>query len=70
VRRRTLEAGINATGKKSYILDCKKNWEKVLFSDESHFFRSGKHSRFVRIMKGEQVSLTHFHDVIKHLKIY
>ena len=43
-----------------------EDWKKVLFSDESHFFVQGKHSQFVRISKGEQLSLAHFNEVVKH----
>jgi len=38
----------------------------VLFSDESHFFVQGKHSRFVRIRKGEQLSPADFTEVVKY----
>ena len=37
----------------------------MLFSDESNFFVQGKHSRFVRIRKGEQLSPAHFNEVRK-----
>jgi len=49
---------------KNWILE---HWKKVLLSDsdESDFFVQGKHSRFVRIRKGEQLSPAHFDDVCK-----
>jgi len=40
--------------------------EKVMFSDESHFFVQDKHSRFVRIRNGEQLSLVHLNELVKH----
>jgi len=43
------------TGKnmKNYIVE---NWKRMLLSNESDVFIQGKHSRFVRIRKGEQLS--------------
>ena len=43
-----------------------EDWKKVLFSDESHFFVQGMHSRLVRISKGEQLSPAHFSEVVKY----
>jgi len=37
----------------------------VLFTDEIVFFVQGKHSRFVRIRKGEQLSPARFNEVCK-----
>jgi len=37
----------------------------VLLLDESYFFVQVKHSRFVRIGKGEQLSPAHFNEVCK-----
>jgi len=37
----------------------------VLLSDEHDFFVQGKHSRFVRIRKGERLSPAHFNKVCK-----
>jgi len=37
----------------------------VLFSGEIDFFIQGRHSRFVRIRKGEQLSSAHFNEVCK-----
>ena len=40
----------------------------MLFSDESLFFVQGKHSRFIRIRKDEQLSPTHCSEVVKDPK--
>jgi len=58
---------------KNYNVQKNNYWavedrEKVLFSDESHFFVQGKHSRFVRIRKGEQLSPAHFNELVKDLQ--
>ena len=37
----------------------------MLFPDESHCFVQVKHSRFVRIRKGERLSPTHFNGIVK-----
>jgi len=42
-----------------------EDWQKVLF--QMNFFVHGKHSRFVRIRKGEQLNHAHFNKVAKHL---
>ena len=42
-----------------------EDWKKVLFTNESHFFVQGKHSQFVRIIKGERLSLAHFNEAVK-----
>jgi len=48
------------------ILDCRKP-EKVLFSDESHFFFQGN-SRFYRIRNREQLSSAHCNELVKEAK--
>jgi len=52
------------TGKniKNYIVENRK---RVLLSNESDVVVQGKHSRFVRIRKGEQLSPAHFNEVGK-----
>jgi len=53
---------------KKHWTDCRRP-KKVLFSDESYFFVQGKHSRFFRIRKGEQLSPAHFNEVVKDPQI-
>jgi len=57
---------------KRKITVCKINkyWtvedrEKVLFSDESHFFIQGTHSRFVRIRNGEQLNPVYSNELVE-----
>ena len=40
--------------------------KKVLFSDETHFFVQGRHSKYVRISEGEKLSPMHFNQAVKH----
>jgi len=53
---------LNGQKHKEWIVE---NWKKVLVSDEIDFFVQGKHSRFVRIRKGEQLSPFHFNESCK-----
>jgi len=52
--------------KLALILDCRKP-EKVLFSDESHFFFQ-RNSRFIRIRNREQLSPSHGNALVKEVK--
>ena len=42
------------------------DWKKAMFSDETHFFVRGKHSRFVRRSVGERVKPCHLNQQAKH----
>jgi len=70
--RNHCKAASNSKKEKGKIItdNNHKNWivencKKVLFSDESHFFVQGQHSRFVRPRKGEQLSPPHFNELCK-----
>jgi len=39
----------------------------VFLSDENYFFVQGKHSRFVRIRKGERLNPVHFNKACETL---
>ena len=43
-----------------------EEWKKVLFSDESHFYVRGEHSRFVRRSIGESLNSHHVNQTVKH----
>lgn len=43
-----------------------KDWEKVLFSDETHFVVQGFRSKFVRRSKGEPLNQHHINQAPKH----
>lgn len=43
-----------------------EDWKKVLFSDETHFFVQGRHSKYVRVSEGERLSPLHFNQTVKH----
>ena len=43
-----------------------KDWKKVLFSDESHFYVRGEHSRFVRRSIEEPLNHHHVNQTVKH----
>ena len=43
-----------------------EEWKKVLFSDESHFYVRGEHSKFVRRSIGESLNSHHVNQTVKH----
>lgn len=43
-----------------------EQWEKVLFSDESHFLVQGQRSRYVRKSRSETLSHKHIEQTVKH----
>ena len=43
-----------------------EEWKKVLFSDESHFYVRGEHSRFVRRSIEESLNSHHVNQTVKH----
>jgi len=42
------------------------DWKRVMFSDETHFFVGGKHSRFLRRSVGERVKPCLLNQQAKH----
>ena len=54
-------------GKSLSKFDRRRMEESSVFRRKS-FFCSRKHSQFARISKGEQLSLAHFNEVVKHHK--